>query len=145
MKATGTKITTNDSVVAMTAKPISAVASAAASFGVSPFSSTYRKMFSSTTIASSITIPVASDKASMVMLFNVKPKSLMTVNVPMIEVGTANAAINVTRRLRMKMKTTRLASRPPRKRCRRISSNDLRMKRDWSLPMLILRSCGSEA
>ena len=62
MKATGTKITTSDSVVAMTARPISAVASAAASFGVRPFSSTNLKMFSSTTIASSMTMPVASDK-----------------------------------------------------------------------------------
>ena len=37
MNATGTKMTTSDSVVAMTARPISAVASAAASFGVTPF------------------------------------------------------------------------------------------------------------
>ena len=34
MNATGTKMTTSDSVVAMTARPISSVASAAASFGV---------------------------------------------------------------------------------------------------------------
>ena len=76
MNATGTKITTSDSVVAITARPISAVASAAASFGVTPFSSTNRKMFSSTTIASSMTMPVASDSASIVMLFSVKPNDL---------------------------------------------------------------------
>ena len=35
MNATGTKITTSERVVAMTASPISAVASAAASLGVS--------------------------------------------------------------------------------------------------------------
>ena len=119
MKATGTKITTSDSVVAMTARPISAVASAAASFGVTPFSSTNRKMFSSTTIASSMTMPVASDSASIVMLFSVKPTIFMNVNVPMIEVGTASAAMSVTRRLRMKKKTTTLASRPPSSRCSR--------------------------
>ena len=117
MKATGTKITTSESVVAMTARPISAVASAAASFGVTPFSSTNLKMFSSTTIASSMTMPVASDSASIVMLFSVKPTIFMTVNVPMIEVGTASAAMSVTRRLRMKKKTTTLASRPPSRRC----------------------------
>ena len=51
-------------------------------------------------------------------------------NVPMIEVGTARAAMSVTRRLRMKKNTTTLASRPPRIRCSRMSSNELRMKRD---------------
>ena len=114
MNATGTKITTSDSVVAMTARPISAVASAAASFGLRPFSSTNLKMFSSTTIASSMTMPVASDSASIVMLFRVKPNIFMIVKVPMIEVGTARAAMNVTRRLRMKKNTTTLASSPPR-------------------------------
>jgi len=39
MKATGTKITTRDSVVAMTARPISRVASTAASIGARPSSS----------------------------------------------------------------------------------------------------------
>ena len=47
----------------------------------------YRKMFSSTTIASSMTMPVASDRASIVMLFSVKPSAFITVNVPMIDVG----------------------------------------------------------
>ena len=145
MNATGRKITTSDSVVAMTARPISAVASAAASFGVTPFSSTNRKMFSSTTIASSMTMPVASDSASIVMLFSVKPNIFMTMNVPMIEVGMARAAMSVTRRFRMKRKTTTLASRPPRIRCSWMSSKDRRMKRDWSLPMLIVRSGGSVA
>jgi hypothetical protein len=40
MKATGTKITTSERVVAMTARPISRVASTAASRGVRPSSST---------------------------------------------------------------------------------------------------------
>ena len=44
-------------------------------------------MFSSTTIASSMTMPVASDSASIVMLFSVKPNIFMKVKVPMIEVG----------------------------------------------------------
>ena len=67
----------------------------------------------------------------------------MNVKVPMIEVGIASAAMKVTRRLRMNRKTTTLASRPPRIRCSLMSSNDRRMKRDWSLPMLIWMSCGS--
>ena len=130
MNATGTKMTTKESVVAMTARPISCVASAAASFGVTPFSSTNRKMFSSTTMASSMTMPVASDSASIVMLFSVKPAIFMNVNVPTIDVGMASAAMNVTRMLRMNRNTTTLASRPPRIRWSLMSSNERRMKRD---------------
>ena len=58
MKATGRKTATSDSVVASTARPISCVAvdrrlERRSSF----FSSMKRKMFSSTTIASSMTMP----------------------------------------------------------------------------------------
>jgi hypothetical protein len=130
MNATGRKMTTSESVVAMTASPISAVAFMAASRGVTPFSSTYLKMFSSTTIASSMTMPVASDRASIVMLLSVKPNAFITVNVPMMDVGIASAAITVTRMLRMNRNTTMLASRPPRNRCSLMSSNDRRMNRD---------------
>ena len=38
-------------------------------------------------MASSMTMPVASDSASIVMLFRVKPTIFMIVKVPMIEVG----------------------------------------------------------
>ena len=130
MNATGTKMTTSDSVVAMTARPISAVALIAASCGVAPFSSMYRKMFSSTTMASSMTMPIASESASIVMLLSVKPSARITAKVPMIEVGIASAAMTVTRQLRMNRSTTSAASRPPRIRWCWISSNDLRMKRD---------------
>ncbi len=61
----------SDSVVAMTARPISLVASTAAIIGFSFFSSMWRKMFSSTTIASSITMPTASASASSVIVFSV--------------------------------------------------------------------------
>ena len=130
MKATGRKMTTSESVVATTALPISCVAAAAASFGVMPFSSTYLKMFSSTTIASSITMPVASDSASIVMLLSVKPNAFMSVNVPTIDVGIARAAMNVTRRFRMNRNTTIDASRPPRNKCSLMSSKDRRMNMD---------------
>ena len=73
MNATGKKITTSDKVVAMTAKAISLVPSSAASRGGRFSSSIWRKMFSSTMMASSITIPVESDNASMVMLLRVNP------------------------------------------------------------------------
>jgi len=56
MNDTGTKITTRLKVVAMTARPISAVAFRRRRT-TQPFSSTKRKMFSSTTMASSMTTP----------------------------------------------------------------------------------------
>ena len=52
-------------------------------------------MFSSTTMASSMTIPVARDSASSVMLFNVMPIIFMMMNVPINDTGMAMAAISV--------------------------------------------------
>ena len=81
----------------MTARPISRVASTAACAGGRPFSSTNRKMFSSTTIASSMTMPTASVSASSVIVFSVKPWYQIRPKVAMIEVGIAIAAMIVER------------------------------------------------
>ena len=67
MKPTGRKTASSERVVAMTARPISRVPSMAASTGLMPFSSMKRKMFSSTMMASSMTIPTMSVSASMVI------------------------------------------------------------------------------
>src|SRR6266850_666629 len=72
MNETGRKMTTSEKVVAITARPMSAVASLAARMGVIRFSSTKRKMFSNTTIASSITTPTISTRASIVTPLRVK-------------------------------------------------------------------------
>ena len=56
-------------------------------------------MFSSTTIASSMTMPTISVSASMVIWFSVKPSAAITAKAPMIEVGIAIAAISVERKL----------------------------------------------
>ena len=69
MKATGRKTAISDRLVASTARPTSLVPSTAASRGLIFFSSMKRKMFSSTTTASSITMPTASVSASSVMTF----------------------------------------------------------------------------
>ncbi len=66
------KITTRLIVVASTGSAISAVASRAASNGDMPFSSMNRKMFSSTTIASSMTMPTIRTSASIVTVLSVK-------------------------------------------------------------------------
>ncbi len=71
MNTTGRKITNSDIVVAVTARAISRVPWAAASRAGRPCSSMWRKTFSLITTASSITMPIASTKASMVMLSSV--------------------------------------------------------------------------
>src|SRR6478752_2124835 len=53
--------------------------------------------FSRTTIASSITTPTISTKASIVTLLSVKPNSFMNANVEMSDAGIATAAIKVER------------------------------------------------
>ncbi len=117
MNATGKNTAISDKVVAKTARPISFVPLRAASTGSIPFSSTFRKMISKTTIASSITIPTASAKASKVMVSSVKPSNHMHANVPTIEVGMAMAAISVLRTLPRNTSTTRAAKMAPRIKC----------------------------
>jgi hypothetical protein len=113
MNETGTNTTTRLSVVASTASPISAVAARAASIGGIAFSSTKRKTFSSTTIASSITMPTMRTSASMVTPFSVKSRSHMNEKVAIVEAGIATLAISVERQLRMKASTTRDARIAP--------------------------------
>ena len=85
--ATGMKtdIRTND--VAMTAPPISRIARAVASNGLLLSSTMWRTMFSSTTIASSTTKPVASVRPKSVSVLIEKPSSFITANVPISETG----------------------------------------------------------
>ena len=121
MNDTGMKMTTREKVVAITASPMSAVAARAASNGDIPFSSTNRKMFSRTTIASSITIPTIRTRASIVTLFNVKWRTHIIPKVEITDAGMATAAITVDRQLRMKARTTREARMLPRIRWMLIS------------------------
>ena len=121
MKDTGTKMTTSENVVAMTASPMSAVASRAASNGRIFFSSTKRKTFSRTTIASSMTMPTISTSASIVTLFRVKLSAHIIPKADTTDVGIATAAMKVERHERMNASTTREARMEPSTRCRLIS------------------------
>ena len=112
MKATGMKMTAMARVVASTARPISDVAKAAASFGDLP-SSTCLVMFSITMMASSMRMPMERERASIVMLLKVKPKAFMMAKVAMMEVGMARALIIVLRQFRKKRSTARIAKMPP--------------------------------
>ena len=74
-------------------------------------------MFSSTTIASSMTMPTASVMPSSVMLFSVNPMMSISVNAEMIEAGIARAEMRTARMFRMKIITTTVAKRAPKIRC----------------------------
>ncbi len=117
MTAMGMKMMISERVVASTARPISFVPMKAASMAVRFFSSMLRKMFSSTTMASSMTMPTTRVSASIVIWFRLKPIQLSREKVEMIEVGMAMAAMRVDRQLRMKKSTMMAAKKPPRIRC----------------------------
>ncbi len=73
-------------------------------------------MFSMTTMASSIRIPIDSDSASIVMLLKVKPMTSMNQNVATTELGMATALISVARTSCRKNRMMRTASTPPNSR-----------------------------
>jgi len=111
---TGRNTATTVRVVAVTARPISAVASSAAAKGVFPIRMC-RTMFSMTTMASSIKRPTDRDKAIRDMKLRVKFIAFMAKKVAIMEVGMASALISVLRQSRKKMKTIRTARRLPSK------------------------------
>jgi hypothetical protein len=80
----------------MTASPISLVPSRAAVWWSFPISR-WRTMFSRTTMASSISSPMASDSASSVMVFTVKSNTHMMKNAEMIETGSVRPVMMVER------------------------------------------------
>ena len=127
MNDTGRKTITSDRVMASTARPISLVPMIAACIGDAPRSSIQWKMFSRTTIASSMTTPTISTRASIVTLLSVKSITRIMANVATSDVGMAIAAINVDRHDRMKSSTTPLARMLPTIRCFWISSSAARM------------------
>ena len=70
-------------------------------------------MFSRTTIASSMSSPMASDSAISVIMFSVIPTKFMTMNDEMTEMGSVRPVITVDRHEFRKQKTIRMVSRPP--------------------------------
>ena len=92
-------------------------------------------MFSSTTIASSMTMPTESVSASIVIRLSVKPMYQISPNVAMIEVGIAMAAMIVERRLVRKSSTTSAARIEPTMRCSSTLWIDASMKSDASRTM----------
>ena len=97
----------SDRLIEITVKPTSRALASAAAIGAMP-ASMWRVAFSSTTMASSTTKPVATISAISDRLFRLKPARYMKPKVPMIDTGTATAGMSVARRRRRKANTTRM-------------------------------------
>ena len=95
-----------------------------------PFSSITWNTFSNTTMASSMTTPTISARASIVTLFSVNPNSFMNANVEISDAGIATAAISVERHDFMNSSTQMLARMLPVIKCPSISCSAARMYRD---------------
>src|SRR5215467_3637715 len=98
MNADGTNTAHSTSAIAIRAAPTSSMLLTAASCGDSP-AAMLRSTFSTTTIASSTTIPIASTSPNSVSVLIVKPSRSSTANVPMIETGTASSGITDARQV----------------------------------------------
>ena len=110
VNASGAYTATSVSVIVITAKPISRAPRIAAEKGSSP-SSMWRKMFSSITIASSTTRPIASTRASSVRVLMVKPASAIMAKVPIRLTGIVTIGMIDARTVRRKTKITSATSR----------------------------------
>ena len=99
----------SDRLIDSTVKPTSRAPCSAAANGGMP-SSMWRDVFSSTTIASSTTKPVAMVSAISEKLLREKPARYMTPKVPISDTGTATLGISVARPLRRNRNTTRITS-----------------------------------
>ena len=112
--ASGAYTVTRVRVIATTAKPISRDPWNAACLRGMP-SSMCRKMFSSTTMASSTTSPMASTIASRVRVLIEKPNRYIRAQAPTSDTGMVTMGMMLARRLRRKKKitsTTRMMASP---------------------------------
>ena len=109
MKAVGTNTAQSTSAIATTAVPTSSMVACAASRGVLP-SAMLRSTFSTTTIASSTTMPIARIRPNRVSMFSEKPKAAITAKVAISETGIATTGMIAARQDCRKMKTTSTTS-----------------------------------
>ena len=105
MNAHGTKTASNTRVVAITGPVISDMALTAASRLDNP-SAMCRETFSTTTMASSTTIPMASTMPNNDNMFRENPMPAMMANVPIKDTGIAATGTTVARQSCKKMKMT---------------------------------------
>ena len=143
MKATGRNTATMQKVVASTASPISSVPSIAAWRCVLP-KPMWRMMFSRTTMASSIRMPMARLSAIRVSTFSVKPNAAITMKAPNTEIGRARPVITVLRHECRNRKTMAMVSKPPSIIVCWTLLTEFWMPRELSRTMSSLTSTGSD-
>ena len=108
MKPIGTNTDSSTREIAITGPVICAMAFFVAAFGSRLGSSSItRSTFSTTTMASSTTMPMPSTIASREMVFSDRPNAISTAMVPIRLTGIATIGMNVARQLPRKTKTTR--------------------------------------
>ena len=110
MNAVGTNTAHNTRAMAMIGPDTSAIARRVASSGVCP-RAMCRSTFSTTTIASSTTMPIARTRPNSERVFSEKPSHSSTANVPTSETGTAASGMIDARQVWRKTTTTTTTSR----------------------------------
>ena len=114
MKADGMNTDDSTSAIAISAAPTSSMLLTAASCGLRP-ASMLRSTFSTTTMASSTTMPIASTRPNSDRLLSVKPNIAMKKKVPMSDTGMATIGMIAARhvcRNRITTSTTRIIASP---------------------------------
>ena len=127
MNAQGTNTAQSTRAMAMIGPVTSVMAFRAASRGGRPCSS-QRSTFSTTTIASSTTMPIASTSPNSEILFKLKPTAAMAAKVPMMATGTAIMGISTLRQFCRKASTTRPTRPTASNKVLTTSATDSRMK-----------------
>ena len=110
MKIVGTNTASRTSVVAITGVVICVIAFSVASLADSPSSAMMRSTFSTTMMASSTTMPMASTSAKRLIVLSDMPASSSTAKVPISETGIATVGMIVARQLPRNTKTTATTS-----------------------------------
>ena len=105
MNAVGTNTADRPKAIAITAPVTSSIALRAASRGGSP-SAMWRSTFSTTTIASSTTMPIASTRPNSDSMLSEKPNAAIAAKVPISDTGIASSGIRLARQFCRNSSTT---------------------------------------
>src|SRR5262249_1344917 len=127
IKADGTNTAQSVNAIAINAPPTSSIVRCAASAGDMP-SRMLRSTFSTTTIASSTTMPTANTSPNRARLLTDMPAAARIVKVPISETGIAMTGMIVARQFCRKMKTTPTTSRIATNMVTMTSLTDFEMK-----------------
>ena len=130
MKAEGTNTAQSVRAMAISAPPTSSIVRCAASLGLRPICR-LRSTFSTTTIASSTTIPTASTRPKSERLLREMPQAASTVKVPSSEIGMATIGMMEARHVCRNTITTTTTS-PTASRIVRSTS-----RTDWAMKIVV--------